>query len=107
MGLDEMKNVLSTHRRWFDLKHTEQQTSKVAVKPFISGDQLVGECQPWHQSPLLQPEYGTERSREEDTLYSSKCHQSLSERIAIIDPFQCPVSFLGDARDRFDGIEQF
>jgi len=40
-----------------------EQARKVAVEALVAGDELVGEGQPRHQAPLLQPEDGAEAAR--------------------------------------------
>ena len=37
-----------------------EQAGKVGVKAFIPADELIGEGQPMHEPPLLQPEDATE-----------------------------------------------
>lgn len=60
-------------------KMAEEETSKVCVKTFVSGYELVGEGQAWHETTFLEPKDGRERSGEEDALDCSKCNETFSE----------------------------
>lgn len=42
-----------------------KQAGKVAMQAFVSGDELVRECKPRHDSPLSKPEYGAETAQTE------------------------------------------
>ena len=83
---------------WSVVQVGEEQASKVGVKTLVTRDQLVGEGEASHQPPLLQPEDGRERTAEEDTLNSCKCHKALSEggRL-VLDPLDSPIGLLLDA----------
>jgi hypothetical protein len=41
-------------------KMAEEETSKVGVKTFVSGDEFVGEGQAWHEAAFLEPKDGCE-----------------------------------------------
>ena len=49
----------------------------------ISADEFIGESQARHETPLLQPEDGSEGAREEDSLNGSKGHNSLSWNTSV------------------------
>ena len=44
------------------------------MEPFITADEFVAEAEARYESALFEPEYGTERSREENALNSRKCN---------------------------------
>jgi hypothetical protein len=50
---------------------------EVSVKTFVAGDELVGECEAWHEASLLEPEYCAEAAAEEDALNAGKRHKAL------------------------------
>ena len=53
---------------------------ELAVQPFVTADQLVGEAESWHESTtLFEPEDGAKRTGEEDALYYCKCDEVFSE----------------------------
>jgi hypothetical protein len=85
----------------------EEETGKVGVETLVSGDELVGECKSGHESSLLEPEDGSERSREEDTLDSGKGNESLGEcRFVVRDPLESPLGLLLNTGDGVDGLEE-
>lgn len=85
----------------------EEQACKVGVETLITRDELVGECQSRHETTLLEPEDGGERSREEDTLDGSEGDQALGEsRTLVRDPLEGPVGLLLDAGDGLDGVKE-
>ena len=89
------------------LQVREEQASEICVKTFVSADEFVGESQAGHQATLLEPEDGSERAREEDSLYSSKGNDTFAEsRIFVGNPLQCPVCFSLDAWHCLDGVEE-
>jgi hypothetical protein len=92
--------------RKFVLEHRIKKASKVAMKPLVTGDQLVRKCEPGHESSLLQPKDGTKRAREENALNCSESDQPFGKRSAVIDPTDGPFSLLLDARYSFDRVEK-
>ena len=62
-----------------------EQASEITVQAFVSGDQLVGERQPGHQSTLLQPEDGTERTGKEDAFNGGEGHETLGKGTPLLD----------------------
>jgi hypothetical protein len=76
----------------------EEQAGEVGVHALITRDQFVGEGKTGHQTTLLQPENGCERSAEEDTLDSSERDQTVGKGGVLVgDPSQSPVGLLADA----------
>jgi hypothetical protein len=59
-----------------------KQTSKVTMQTFITADEFVAKSEAWHQSTLFQPENATERTAEENTLYSGE-----SNNLSANEPF--------------------
>lgn len=79
------------------LQLAEEQAGEVRVETLITGNELVGECEARHESTLLQPEDGSERTAEEDTFNSSKGNDTVGKgRFLVIDPAESPVSLLAD-----------
>jgi len=77
-----------------------EQASKVGVHSLVTGDELVGEGKTWHQATLLEPEDGSKRTGEEDTLDGGKCDQTAGKRRVLVGyPAESPVGLLLDARD--------
>ena len=77
------------------------------METFISRDELVGEGESGHETSLLEPEDGGERSREEDTLDSGESNESFGEcRLVVRDPLQGPLSLLLDTWDGVDSLEE-
>jgi hypothetical protein len=94
---DDVLNDLLT---WTSVEVGEEQAGKVGVKTLVTRNQLVGESQTGHQATLLQPENGSEGTREENSLDSREGNESLGEgRLLIGDPAQGPVSLLANARN--------
>lgn len=76
----------------------EEETREVGMETLVTRDELVGECQAWHKTTLLEPEDGRERSAEEDTLDGCECDEPLSKgRVLILDPLDSPVGLFPDA----------
>merc|ERR1719509_200307 len=101
--LDNLQHSLLS---WFVDQMFEEKTSKVSVKSFISGDQLIGERESGHQTSLLQPENGSKTSTEEDPLHRRKGNQPLSiGGIPCIYPPQSPLRLLLDGWNDLDGVE--
>merc|ERR1719509_668076 len=101
--LDNLQHSLLS---WFVDQMFEEKTSKVSVKSFISGDQLIGEGESGHQTSLLQPENGSKTSTEEDPLHRRKGNKPLSiGGIACIYPPQSPLCLLLDGWNGLDGVE--
>lgn len=60
-----------------------------------------------HETPLLEPEDGRERAREEDALDGGECDNALSEgRLLVADPGECPLCLALDGGHSLDGVEQ-
>ena len=73
---------------------TEEETGKIGVQTFVSGDEFVGKGQSGHETAFLEPEDGRERSGEEDSFDRGKCHEALCEcRVLVSDPTKGPFSF--------------
>lgn len=67
------------------------------METLVSRDELVGEGQSRHETPLLEPEYRCKCSAEEDTFDGCERDKPLSEGgVLILDPFDGPVSLLSD-----------
>lgn len=63
---------------------------------FISAYQFIGECEPRHDSSLLQPENGAKASAEKYTFDAGESHQPFSKGGGTIDPLKGPISFFLD-----------
>merc|ERR1719509_737883 len=101
--LDDIQHSLLS---WFVDQMFEEKTSKVSVKAFVSGDQLIGKGEAGHQTSLLQPENGSKTSTEEDPLNQGKGNKSLSIGcIFCIDPPQSPLCLLLDRWNGLNGAE--
>ena len=75
-----------------------EEACEVAVESFIMADQFVAEAEARLESALFEPEYGSERAREEDAFDSSKCNHTVGETgIGGVVPFESPVGFALDA----------
>jgi hypothetical protein len=86
---------------------TEEQASEVGVHALVAGNKLVGEGETRHETPLLEPEDGSERAREEDTLNGSESNETFGEcRAAVGDPLQSPVSLALDTRNVLNSIKE-
>ncbi len=86
---------------------TEEEASEVCVHALVSTDEFIAECEAWHESSLLEPEDGGERTGEKDTLDGSKCNESLSERRVLVrDPAESPVGLPLHAWNRLDCVEK-
>jgi len=86
---------------------TKQETSEVGVHTLITADQLIGEGETGHESAFLQPEDGSERSGEEDTLDGGECDKTFTEGGTIISNVaKSPISLPLDAGDGVDGTEE-
>ena len=80
-----------------------QQAGKVCVQPLIPANQLVAECQAWHQAALLQPEDGTEAAAEVNPLHTGKRQEPLCKAAAAAHPLQRPLCLLADDGYCVDG----
>ena len=72
------------------------QASEISVHSLVPTDELVGEGESWHQSSLLQPEDGTETSREEDSLDTSEGNYPLGKTVVGANPTESPLGFLSN-----------
>lgn len=85
----------------------EEETGKVGVETLVSRDELVREGETRHETSLLKPEDGRERTREEDTLHGSKSNESLAEtRFLVRDPSKSPVGLLSDTRNGVHSVKE-
>ncbi len=92
---------------WAVLEVGEEEASEVGVETLITGNQLVGEGKTGHETTLLEPEDGGERSGEEDTLDCSEGDETLGKGgVLILDPSDSPVGLLLDARNGLNGVEE-
>ena len=83
---------------WAVVQQGEEKASKVCVHALVTRDELVGECETGHETTLLQPENGRERTTEEDTLDGGKSNKAVGEgRVLVGDPSQGPISLLTNA----------
>ena len=86
---------------------TEQEASEVGVHTLVAADQFVGEGETGHETTLLQPEDGSERSREEDTLDCGEGNKAFTKGgTIIVNVAKSPVSLLLDAGNGVDGTEK-
>ncbi|KAH0899622.1 hypothetical protein HID58_049190, partial [Brassica napus] len=83
-----------------------KRAREVAVKAFVSRDQLVGEGEPRHEPSLLEPEDRAEATGEEDPFHASERHDPLGESLRSVDPLHGPLGLLRDARDGFNRAEE-
>ena len=103
LGDDAANDVLAGAAQQLVVK----QASEVAVQTFVSGDELVGEGQTGHQTSLLEPEDGAERTGEEDAFNGCERHQALSEGASLSrEPLHGPVALLLDGWHRLERLEQ-
>ena len=85
----------------------EEKACKVTVHTLITRDELIREGKTGHETTLLEPENGTERTGEEDTLHGGERDETLRERsLVAIGPLKSPLSFLLDTRNGLDGSEK-
>jgi hypothetical protein len=79
---------------------TEEETCKVRVETFVTGDEFVGECQSGHETAFLEPEDGCEGSGEEDTLDGSKGDETFCKGgVFVGNPFESPFCLGFNAGD--------
>mmetsp|Transcript_18068 Transcript_18068/g.37631 ORF Transcript_18068/g.37631 Transcript_18068/m.37631 type:complete len:274 (+) Transcript_18068:365-1186(+) len=84
-----------------------KHAGKITVQTLIPGDELVGETKARHEAALLEPEDGTERSGEENSLNGGEGNAALGEGCVLgLTPVEGPVGLLHDAGDSLDGIEE-
>lgn len=77
------------------------------MQALVPGNQLVGECEARHEAAFLEPEDGTEASREVDALHAGKGHQPLSKTAGSSNPVKGPLSFLLYTGNGFYGLRVF
>mmetsp|Transcript_97967 Transcript_97967/g.261521 ORF Transcript_97967/g.261521 Transcript_97967/m.261521 type:complete len:301 (-) Transcript_97967:30-932(-) len=99
---DLMNNVF----RQLVLEHGVQQAREVRMQALISGNQLIGEGQPRHQAPFLQPVDSAERSAEQDSLHTCEPDQALGKAVSVVHPLHRPGCFGLHCWDLFDRVEQ-
>ena len=86
---------------------TEQEASEVRVHTLVTTNQLVGEGKTGHESTFLQPEDGSERSREEDTLDGGEGNKTFAEGGTIVgDISKSPVGLPLDTGNGVDSTEE-
>ncbi len=89
------------------LEMREEQAGKVGVHALITRDELVGESETGHETTLLEPEDGSERTGEEDTFDGGESDETFGKSGATVrDPTKSPVGFLLDDGDGLDGVEE-
>ena len=77
------------------------------MKAFVSGNQFVGEGEPWHETALLQPEDSAERTGEKDPFYSCESDESLGKGALFAgQPAHGPVALALDRWHGFKSLEQ-
>jgi hypothetical protein len=75
-----------------------EEACEVAMESFITADQFVAEAEARLESALFEPEYGSERAREEDAFDGGKCNHTDGETgIGGVVPFESLVGFALDA----------
>lgn len=85
----------------------EEETGKVGVETLVTRDELVREGETRHETSLLEPEDGGERTREKDTFDGSESDESLTETRSLVrDPSKSPVGLLSDTRDGVHSVEK-
>ena len=78
----------------------EEETGKVGVETFVSGDEFVGEGQSGHETAFLKPEDGSKRSGEEDSFDGGEGYETFCEcRVLVGNPTKSPFGFGFDARN--------
>ena len=84
------------------------EACKVTVEPFIMANEFVAEAEARHESALFEPEFGTERSQEENAFFNSgKCNDPFGKAgIGRITPFKSPIGLAVSAWNCFDGAEK-
>ena len=67
------------------------EACKVTVEPFIMANEFVAEAEAGHESALFEPEFGTERSQEENAFNSGKCDYPFGKAgVGGITPYKSP-----------------
>jgi hypothetical protein len=80
----------------------EEETGKVGVETFVSGDEFVGKGQAGHETAFLEPEDGSEGAREKDSLDSGERNEAFSEGgILIGNPTKSPFSLCFNTGDYY------
>jgi len=108
LDFDSLGNhVLHGLLAWAMVQVGEEETCKIGVHSFVAGYELIGEGETGHETALLEPEDGSERSGEEDTLDGGESDETLGEGGVLVgNPFARPVCLFLDARDGLDSIEE-
>jgi hypothetical protein len=76
------------------------------MQSLVARDQFIAEGEPRKKAALLEPEDGTEGTAEEDALDRRKRRQTGGKARVRLDPLQGPLSFLGNAWNGLNGVEQ-
>ena len=93
-GAHAEENVVRTHLIQGVVQEAIEEAGKVGVEALVAGDELVGEGEPGHEQPLLQPEDGAEGAAEMDALHARKRDQTLRKAGATPDPPLRPLRLL-------------
>jgi len=83
------------------------EACKVTVEPFITANEFVAEAEAGHESALIEPEYHTERSQEENAFDSGKCNNLFGEAcIGRITPFKSPFGLVLNTWYCYNGTKE-
>lgn len=85
---------MQTHLVKGVVQEAVEEAGKVSVEALVAGDELVGEGEPRHEQPLLQPEDGAEGATEMDALHARKCDQPLGKAATAANPPLSPLRLL-------------
>lgn len=85
-------DLVDSFLRELELDMRVEKTSEVCVHAFVARDELVAESESGHELPLFEPEDRTEAAGEEDAFHGREGHQSLGERVVVVDPADRPLS---------------
>lgn len=89
------------------VKVREKQAGKVSVHTLVTRNKLVRESKTRHETALLQPEDGSKRAREEDTLNGSERDKTLTKGTLIVgNPSKGPVGLLLDAGNSLNSVKE-
>ncbi len=84
-----------------------EHAGKVAVESLVSADEFVGEGKTGHQTALLEPENGAERSGKEDSLHDAKGDASFGKAgLFGVAPLKSPLGLLLNTWDGVNGVQK-